>query len=80
MDRSVVCEYIGAGEKCEEVVGYMAVYRLGLAIVLYHLLLALLTFSKYTHFYSFFCTDMIFIIPAFNYFLLVVLISKPLLL
>ncbi|KAF2367618.1 Serine incorporator/TMS membrane protein [Trinorchestia longiramus] len=44
MDRSTVCKYIGAGEKCEEVLGYMAVYRLGLAIVVYHLLLSVLTF------------------------------------
>ncbi|XP_018022661.1 probable serine incorporator [Hyalella azteca] len=44
MNRNAVCSYIGAGEKCEQVLGYMAVYRLGLAIMLYHLLLAALSF------------------------------------
>uniref|UniRef100_A0A6A7G9L1 Serine incorporator n=1 Tax=Hirondellea gigas TaxID=1518452 RepID=A0A6A7G9L1_9CRUS len=44
-DHSAVCDYVGAGEKCEAVLGYMAVYRLGLAITVYHLLLMALTYG-----------------------------------
>lgn len=42
-DKNEVCIWLGAGEKCEEAVGYTAVYRLGLAITVYHFLLMLIT-------------------------------------
>ncbi|XP_064091414.1 serine incorporator 1-like [Macrobrachium nipponense] len=42
-DDNVVCEWLGAGDKCEDALGYVAVYRLGFAFTCYHFLLMLVT-------------------------------------
>ena len=45
VDGTAMCDYIGAGEKCLSVLGYIAVYRLGLAVAIYHLLFAAVTYG-----------------------------------
>ena len=47
-ESETLCDYVGAVEEgCGSVLGYMAVYRLGLAVAVYHGLLAVATYGGF---------------------------------
>ncbi|KAK7078731.1 Serine incorporator 5, partial [Halocaridina rubra] len=42
-DDNIVCQWLGAGDRCEAALGYMAVYRLGFGIAAFHFIMMLIT-------------------------------------
>ena len=41
-----ICEFLGAGPGCEKQIGYSAVYRLGFAVTVFHIIMMLITCGR----------------------------------